>query len=254
MSLVTLTTDFGVGNYVAQVKGVLLSLNPTIRIVDVSHDVAPGDVREAAYLVETFVPAFPEASVHVVVVDPGVGSDRRAIAAYLAGRILVGPDNGVFTAFLDAAQEIREITNRDLFLPEVSSTFHGRDVFAPVAAHLAGGGDLATVGPPLEGDPIRVPDLLTEGEEGVVLSVDRFGNLITSFPSSLLEERPEATLAGPAATLGARHIFFSDAEPGVDFLYAGSGGRIEVARNGESAADALGWGRGTALRFAEAAE
>ena len=241
MPLLTLTTDFGEGVYVAQVKGVLLSLLPGVEIVDVSHSIAPGDVLEAAYVVETAIPAFPEDSTHVVVVDPGVGTERRAVALRFAKRSLVAPDNGVLTAFLDAAEEIREITEPALFLPEVSATFHGRDVFAPVAAQLAGGAPLAAVGPVLEGEPVRLAELHAEGAEGVVLTVDRFGNLITSFGAESAAEG--AVLAGPDAEITQVVRTFGDAEPGRPFLYAGSGGRREVAVRAGSAGAALGGGR-----------
>jgi hypothetical protein len=250
--LITLTTDFGEGTYVAQVRGVLLSLMPEARIEDACHSIAPGDVLEAAYVLETVIPAYPEGSVHLCVVDPGVGGTRRPIAAAFAGRMLVGPDNGVFTAFLPKCEEVREITNVALFLPEVSATFHGRDVFAPVAAQLAAGLPLPIVGPALAGPPILLPDLRTEGSEGVVVHVDRFGNLVTSFPASLLADRPGAVLSGPGRGVAGRARTFCEAEPGKPFLYAGSGGRIEVAVPGRSAAAELSWGRGTALALREA--
>jgi S-adenosylmethionine hydrolase len=245
MPLITLTTDFGEGAYVAQVKGVILSLLPDARIVDATHSIAPGDVLEAAYVVETILPAFPAESTHLVVVDPGVGTDRRAIAVRYAGRNLVAPDNGVLTAFLEPPAEIREITETSLFLPEVSPTFHGRDVFAPVAAHLAGGASFSIVGPVLDGEPVTLPDLTSEGEAGVVLTVDRFGNVITSFPAEAAGEG--VALSGPGAEVSETARTFGEAEPSRPFLYAGSGGRIEVAVPGGSAAEALEWDRGTRL-------
>lgn len=249
--LITLTTDFGDGAYVAQVRGVILSVLPEARIEDVCHTVAPGDVREAAYVLEAAVPAFPEPAVHVAVVDPGVGTERRALAVAFAGRTLVGPDNGVLTPFLDGADEIRVLENRDLFLPEVSATFHGRDVFAPVAARLAGGLPFARVGPVLPVEPVRLADLLSAGDSGTVLHVDRFGNLVTSFPAEILARRPAAALVGPGAEVRARARTFGEAGPGAPFVYEGSGGRLEVAVAGGSAAEALGWGRGTAVGFRE---
>lgn len=254
MPLVTLTTDFGPGAYVAQVKGVLLSLAPDLSIIDVSHEVGAGDVLEAAYLVETIVPAFPEGTLHLVVVDPGVGTTRRAIAARYARRILVGPDNGVFTAFLPHADEVREITNKALFLPDVSSTFHGRDLFAPVAAHLAAGAELSIVGPRLEGDPVLLRDLYSDGDRGLVLAVDRFGNIVTSFPADVLAERPNVYLAGTGGVVRERATTFGTAEGGLPFLYAGSGGRIQIAVAGRSAAELLGWERGSPVTLVEDGE
>lgn len=247
MSLMTLTTDFGATEYVAQMKGVILSLLPSANVVDVSHEIPPGDVRAAAYVVEVAVPAFPPESVHVVVVDPGVGTDRRALAVRFAGRTLVGPDNGCLTAFLDRAEAVHEITNSGLFLPEVSATFHGRDIFAPVGAFLAGGGELSAVGPPLEGEPVRAPDFASDGDEGVVLHVDRFGNLVTSFPAGVLDADVE--LSGPGVRVATRVRTFADAEGPGPFLYGGSGGRLEVAVNGGRAEDRLGWHAGTPVRL-----
>ncbi|MEN8151965.1 MAG: SAM-dependent chlorinase/fluorinase, partial [Planctomycetota bacterium] len=173
--------------------------------------------------------------------------DRRCLAVRFAGRTLVGPDNGCLTAFLDRATAIHEITNGELYLPEVSSTFHGRDLFAPVAAFLAGGGELAAVGPAFEGEPVRVPELRASGDEGVVLHVDRFGNLITNFPAAVLDEG--VGLSGPGVLLSTRLRTFAEAEGAEPFLYAGSGGRLEVAVNGGRAEDRLGWHAGTAIRL-----
>jgi S-adenosylmethionine hydrolase len=250
--IITLTTDFGEGSYVAQMRGVILSLAPEAQIVDVTHHVASGDVRECAYILETVIPAFPEGSIHVAVVDPGVGTDRKALTVHFAGRTLLGPDNGVLTAFLARADTVREISEAALFLPEVSATFHGRDVFAPVAAHLANGVELAAVGPELEGAPAAVPDLYAEGDSGVVIHVDRFGNLITSFPSGALDARPSAGIAAGEVLVTRRARTFGEAEPERPFLYAGSGGRIEVGVRGDSAADRLGWGQGTRLTLLDA--
>jgi S-adenosyl-L-methionine hydrolase (adenosine-forming) len=251
--LITLTTDFGDGAYVAQMKGVILSLMPEARLVDVTHHVGAGDVREGAYLLECTVPAFPEESVHLAVVDPGVGTERRALAVRFARRTLLGPDNGLLTAFLGVADEIREITAESLFLPEVSPTFHGRDIFAPVAVHLAAGAALASVGPELLSPPVTLPELRAEGSEGLILHVDRFGNLITSFPSEILIDRPDAILTGPEGAVSQRAVTFGEAEPGVPFLYSGSGGRLEVAVAGGSAAKILGWGRGAELGLVDEA-
>lgn len=250
MALITLTTDFGVGEYTAQMKGVILSLLPGCSVVDVSHGVGMGDVLEAAYVLELAVPAFPADSVHVVVVDPGVGTDRRALAVRFAGRTIMGPDNGCLSAFLDGAEAIHEITSTELFLPEVSATFHGRDIFAPVAAFLAGGGEISAVGPALGAEPIRLRELWADGEEGIILHVDHFGNLITNFPASVLDEG--VTLSGPGALVINRVRTFAESDGPGAVLYAGSGGRMEVAVNGGRAVDALNWPRGTALTLERA--
>jgi len=247
MPLMTLTTDFGATEYVAQMKGVILSLLPSANVIDVSHEIPPGDVRAAAYVAEVAVPAFPQDSVHLVVVDPGVGTDRCALAVRFAGRTIVGPDNGCLTAFLDGATAIHEITNEELHLPEVSATFHGRDIFAPVAAFLAGGGEISATGPVFDRDPVRVPDLWADGEEGVILHVDRFGNLVTNFPASVLDEG--GRLSGPGVLLEEHVRTFAEADGTDPFLYGGSGGRLEVAVNGGSAEAHLGWHRGTTVQL-----
>jgi S-adenosylmethionine hydrolase len=179
-----------------------------------------------------------------------VGTGRRALAVAWAGRVLVGPDNGILTAFLDRPDEIRVLENESLFLPDVSPTFHGRDVFAPVAARLAGGLPFKEVGPVLSDAPVLLDDLETLGDRGVVLHVDRFGNLVTSFPAETLLSRPGAKLEGPDAVVEARAKTFLEAEPGEPFLYAGSGGRLEVAVPLGSASRHLGWDRGTPVTFA----
>jgi hypothetical protein len=254
MTLVTLFTDFGAGFYVAQMKGVILSLAPDAVIVDATHEISPGDVLEAAYVVENVVPAFPEESIHVVVVDPGVGTSRKSIVARFARRILVAPDNGVLTAFLPHADEVRELTNEALYLPEVSATFHGRDVFAPVAAQLALGVELEVVGPEFAGPPVSLPELYAAGDEGRVLFVDHFGNLVTNFSAELLSARPSAVVTGPGHRIATRARTFGEAPAGTPFLYAGSGGRLEIALCGGSAAEQLAWTRGTRLELAEGAE
>jgi len=250
MALITLTTDFGVGEYTAQVKGVILSLLPGATLVDVSHGIGMGDVTGAAYVMELAVPAFPEGSVHVVVVDPGVGTDRRALAVRFAGRTIIGPDNGCLTPFLDGAVAIHEITSAELFLPEVSATFHGRDIFAPVAAFLAGGGELTAVGPELDAEPVRVADLWASGDTGMVLHVDHFGNLITNFPSAVLKD--DLALAGPGDRLSKKVRTFAETEGPGAVLYAGSGGRLEIAVNGGRAVETLNWPRGTELKLERA--
>ena len=174
-----------------------------------------------------------------------MGTNRRALAIRFAGRTIVGPDNGCLTAFLDGAEAIHEITSTELFLPDVSATFHGRDIFAPVAAYVAGGGEISAVGPALEAEPVRLRELWAGGNEGIVLHVDHFGNLITNFPASVLEEG--VTLSGPGARLDTQVRTFAESDGPDAVLYAGSGGRLEIAINGGRAADTLNWPRGTGL-------
>ncbi|NBD35651.1 MAG: hypothetical protein GVY30_06595, partial [Chloroflexi bacterium] len=184
--LISLTTDFGIQDaYVGIMKGVMARIAPSAPLVDITHTVPPQDVRAAAYLLWTALPYFPEESVHLVVVDPGVGTQRRAIAARTAWGTLVGPDNGVFSYLwaATAPQQVVALQNTAYQRPQVSQTFHGRDIFAPAAAHLARGVPLAELGPAVS-DLVRLPAprLTVSGTrlEGEVLHIDHFGNVITS--------------------------------------------------------------------------
>jgi hypothetical protein len=184
--LISLTTDFGLEDaYVGVMKGVMASIAPDVPLVDVTHSIPAQDLRSAAYVLWNALPYFPAESVHLVVVDPGVGTSRRAIASRLPWGYVVGPDNGVFSYVWAAAppEAIVELTNPNYLRPTMSATFHGRDVFAPVAAHLARGMALEELGDPVS-DPVRLslPALDVDDEEvrGEVLYVDHFGNAITS--------------------------------------------------------------------------
>src|SRR5215471_82355 len=144
--IITLTTDFGLSDpFVGIMKGVIFGIVPGAKVVDITHDIGSYDVLEGAFLIESAYRYFPEGTVHVVVVDPGVGSARRPIAAAAHGHVFVGPDNGVLSAVFE--NEVYHITNRRLFLDSVSQTFHGRDIFSPVAAYIAKGAPIESVGP-----------------------------------------------------------------------------------------------------------
>lgn len=268
--LVALLTDFGRQDaYVGAMKGVLLGLLPDAAIVDLSHEVPPQDVHAAAFLLETCVDAFPSHTVYLCVVDPGVGTRRRALALETPLGCFVGPDNGVFSYVLARFGRPRrgpqrvppptrpaaappgvaafQITNRALFRPMVSTTFHGRDVFAPVAARLAGGLPAAEVGPALGRVQAFVPpspQWVPRGVEGCVVHVDHYGNLITNLRPEDLPARPAFHLGG--ITLQGLSRTYQD---GPELLaLVGSSGRVEVAaRNGNAAAQ-LGLGRWAPVR------
>jgi S-adenosylmethionine hydrolase len=204
--VITLTTDFGQqDSYVGTMKGVMLSICPDATLVDITHEVRPQAVRQAAYLLSTAVPYFAPGTVHLVVVDPGVGSERRAIAVKSSRAIYVAPDNGVLDMALaqDPARRAVSIANPDVRLPSVSATFHGRDIFAPAAAHLACGTD------PLQmGEPIPLTSLVSQPSlqvqrradgslSGQILHMDHFGNLITNFHEPLTVD-PLVVLIGQA--------------------------------------------------------
>src|SRR5450631_3340242 len=185
--LITFTTDFGLSDhFVGVMKGVVAGIAPAARVVDISHNVAPYNVTEAAFIIAEAWPYFPKRTVHVVVVDPGVGSARRPILAEAGGHFFIAPDNGVLSMVFDAApHKVRVISNPKFMRREISRTFHGRDVFAPVAAHLAKGAQPATFGKLIH-DYVRTWSARPspKGKDswhGTILKVDRFGNLITNF-------------------------------------------------------------------------
>jgi S-adenosylmethionine hydrolase len=250
--LVTFLSDFGAGSgYPAQVKGEVLRRLPDATLVDLSHDVAPFDVLGGALLLEACVPRFPEAAVHLAVVDPGVGTQRRPLCVVdPEGRRLVGPDNGLFTPFLGTGSAAILLADPGIVPRDPSPTFHGRDLFAPVAAWLAGGGSPDRLGPRV-GDPLRldwpVPVRTADALEGRCLAADPFGNLATSIRRSDL-----ATSTVAAVTIGARTVrlvaTFGEAEPGELLALWGSGGRLEIAVREGSAARVLGVGRGAPVR------
>ncbi len=247
MSLITLTTDFGLADsYVGVMKGVILGIDPTATIVDISHDIAPQDVREAAYVVYTAYPYFPPDTVHVVVVDPGVGSQRRAIALRTAQACFVAPDNGVLSYVLarEGMKEAVSLTHSRYHRPIVSHTFHGRDIFAPVAAHLARGVSLTELGEPLTEIvtfSLPQPQVLPNRDViGHVLHVDRFGNLI-------LDVREGDFILGGGIVLevAGRRIqglgrTFTDVPAGELVAYIGSSGHLEIALREGNAAQLLG--------------
>jgi S-adenosylmethionine hydrolase len=250
--LFTLTTDFGAGSgYPAQLKGVLLSAVPGAEIVDVSHEVPRHDVLAGALLLEACLPWFPPAAVHLAVVDPGVGTPRRALCVRdLAGRTLVAPDNGLLTPFLgEGARAFAIEPGRAVPAPR-SATFHGRDLFAPAAAFVARGGEPSALGAPVS-DPVRLPWPAAErrGTEvlGETLAADSFGNVVTSIR--------EGDLGGGAVVeveVGGRRArwvrTYGEASPGELLLLVGSGGRLEVAIREGSAAATLGRPRGIPVR------
>ncbi len=254
-AIVTLTTDFGVRDpWVAEMKGVILGIaraaRQTIELVDVTHEVAPHEVVEGALALEAAAPFFPPGTVHVAVVDPGVGTARRAIAVAAREQVFIGPDNGLFTPFLAGADwKAWEVTNAEYRLPAVSRTFHGRDVFAPAAAHVAIGVDPARLGPPVT-DPVRLawPEARTLAGRvaGTVIHVDRFGNLVTSIRAAAVERvagaRAMVSVAGCSVPLVGT---YGELAPGGVGALVGSSGRLEIAVREGSAARFLKARRGT---------
>lgn len=209
--ILTLTTDFGTKDgFVGTLKGVIWRICPEAQIADISHEISPQNVLEGAFALWRAYAFFPTGTIHVAVVDPGVGTSRRPIAARMGGNNFVGPDNGLFTPMYQDAEkkgwpvEIIHLTNQKYFLPEVSRTFHGRDIFAPVAAHLANGVPIADLGPAIT-DPVRLtmpkPEKTPEGWHAHITVVDVFGNCTTDLPAAALVERDRVTFR-----LGGREV------------------------------------------------
>lgn len=246
-ALVTLTTDFGTrDSYVAQLKGVLLRLGPPgLQILDLSHDIGAHAVREGAFFLRGALPQFPPGTIHVAVIDPGVGSARRPIAIATSGQLLVGPDNGLFGWLLGPDARAHEIA-RDRGEDAVSATFHGRDVFAPAAARLARGTPLHELGAGVR-DPVRLawpePVVSGAGVRGEVVHVDRFGNLITNVTRELLPRAPLQVRLG-RRKLGGLRDHYAQVRVGTLLALVGSSGLLEVAVREGSAHDRTGAGVG----------
>jgi S-adenosylmethionine hydrolase len=278
MSIITLTTDFGTSDsYVGTMKGVILSIAPNVTLVDITHEIAPQHIRQAAYVLYAAAAYFPPGTIHLAVVDPGVGSQRRALVVRTSKGFLVGPDNGLFTLFLadEPGAECHALTQPAFRLPHVSATFHGRDVFAPAAAHLAhrlGPSEAQGARTSLPHDP-ETPrrytaqnDLLTLEEWGPriydpvtftipkparqpdgswlghVLYADHFGNLITSLTDDLLTH-----ISGAEISVGQRRIAgikrtYTEAAPGDLIALVGSSGHVEISVVNGHAAQSLGLG------------
>ena len=251
--LFTLLTDYGAGSgYPAQVKGVLLAALPDARLVDVSHEVPRHDVLAGALLLEACVPWFPRAAIHVAVVDPGVGTARRALCVVdPEGRRFVAPDNGLLTPFLGPGARTVAVAPGGLLPPPRSATFHGRDLFAPAAVLLARGEDPSALGAEVD-DPVRLPwprAQVSPGEvRGETLAADPFGNVATSIRGTDLP--PGAAVARvEAGGRQARWVrTFGEGRPGELLALVGSSGRVELAVDGASAAALLGATRGIAVR------
>jgi S-adenosylmethionine hydrolase len=246
--IVTLLTDFGTADsYVAEMKGVILSRSPAAVLVDITHSIRPGDIRSAAYVLGRTWHQFPGGTIHLAVVDPGVGTSRAALAFRAHGHYFVGPNNGVFTpVFHDA--EVEAVV---LPIPEgASPTFHGRDVFAPAAGALAGSADLSALGEPFSGIPERLaytePHYEGKSIVGEIVYIDRFGCLITNLTTELIP--PYATMEVEDLDLGPLRRTFDDVTNGGLLAYVGSGGAIEIAVRNGSAARRLGIGIGGRVR------
>jgi len=246
--IVTLTTDFGSGSaYIAQMKGVILSIHRDVVLVDVTHDIPPQAVRHGALTLDDACWRFPPGSIHVAVVDPGVGTDRAILLAEIEGHWFIAPDNGLLSlASFGRASQFRRLTNARFWLPDVSATFHGRDIMAPAAAHLAAGAPPAEFGPvvpaPLQLDWPR-PEFVGKECRGEVLIVDSFGNVVTNITANELARFGRSgELEVQIGATCVRGIVQSYAErpPGTIVALVGSSGRLEIAVVNGHAARELG--------------
>jgi S-adenosylmethionine hydrolase len=255
--IVTLITDFGISDHFTGVmKGVILGICPAAEIVDITHQVSAFEITEAAFVIAEAYRYFPKKTVHLIVVDPGVGTARRPIVAEAAGQRFVAPDNGVLSMlYAREKHKVRAVTAERLFLKPVSRTFHGRDVFAPTAAHLAKGLPPARLGRLIEDYcRLRFAEPARSGKriwQGTILKTDHFGNLITNlhiaeFP--VLETRPFRLICGQVS-LTHLNATFAEGAPGQPLLVVGSSGYLEVVTNQGSAAKILGCATGSPVEL-----
>ena len=256
--IITLTTDFGTSDaYVGIMKGVILGINPSVQVVDLTHAIPPQDIYEAAFTIHSAYRYFPRGTIHTVVVDPGVGSDRQAMVCEIDGAFFVCPDNGVLGYLLqdiDGSAESRinvvAIENPAYCLPEVSNTFHGRDIFAPVAAHLSCGVPLADIGSPVKNLvhlPIPIPEISGNTIIGQIVKIDRFGNAITNISASaLVGEASGYEINVQGTRLTRLNRTYAESAVGEPLAIIGSSGLLEIAINGSSAEKQLGLKRGDA--------
>ncbi len=263
--MITLLTDFGTTDYfVPAVKGVILTLQPAAQIIDLTHDIPAQDIQHAAFTLGACYRYFPPGTIHLAVVDPGVGSARRPIVAQAGQHFFVGPDNGLFSFVYAREPQVRvyHATRPEFQRPQPSATFHGRDVFAPLAAWLARGIHPASFGPEI-GDYVRLaipqPQVgaRTNTITGEIIHIDRFGNCLTNFTANELPlavalgvTPPVLHLAGQSVTQFGTH-FAQAAQPEQLFAYLGSAGYWEVALWQESAAERFRIARGAQVILAE---
>jgi len=261
-AIITLTSDFGTKDaFAASVKGVILKINPQAQIVDISNDIGPQDIWEAAFTLRTAYSHFPKGTIHLAVVDPGVGSGRRPIIVVTESFYFVGPDNGLFSLIYQEAERIRvhHITSAHYFLPNPGPTFHGRDIFAPVAGWLAKGIPSGNFGEEIT-DYVKlnipVPKISPNSIEGHIIHIDRFGNIITNITylniKALVSEGME--LGDATVSCGGREIkglrkYYAEAAPGEPGAIINSSGALEIFMFKQNAKTALSVKRGDPVRL-----
>jgi len=262
MSIITLLTDFGTKDaYAGIMKGVILSVNPSAVIVDITHHIDPQDVIQAAYIIKSSYRYFPEGTVHVMVVDPGVGSDRAIVALEMVGHIFLAPDNGILTLLMDEGKisSIVRVENTRYFLESMSQTFHGRDIFAPVGAHLCRGMDIKKLGSPLDRQNlvhlrIRKPYISNNNQlVGTVVSFDRFGNCISNIDVNYIKKFSEIDsgrmleIKIGKTTITGLSLSYVDTTFRSPLAIIGSFGYLEIALNKGNAKRYLGIEKGDTI-------
>lgn len=253
--LVTFTSDFGIQDwFVGVVHGAIHAVCPGATVIDITHAIPPGLVGRGAFVLETAAPDFPLGTIHLAVVDPGVGTERRALAVKAHGQYFVGPDNGLLEWALSAPDaEVHALTEERFFRAPVSQTFHARDIFAPCAAHLAAGAGLAQLGPRVS-DPRRLTRATVRPRDGALIGrivfIDRFGNALTDLHAYEIQRHfPAAGDAGIQVSVGGRTIrglarAYGDSPVGTLVAIVGSSGALEIAQVGGHATERLGLGEG----------
>ncbi len=253
-NLISLTTDFGlVDGFVGVLKGVILSINPQAQCVDITHEIPPQNIEQGAWVLSNSLAYFPPAAIHLCIVDPGVGSKRRALAIRVGETVLIGPDNGVLSPAVQMLEKVRgveaqafQLDKPRFCLPRVSTTFHGRDIFSPCAAHISRGVPLEEVGSPAgEWINLALPRPLRREDGalvGHVIHIDRYGNVVTDIDQQTIQSlsgRPLEVHIGGRSIPGLVSTY-SDVEPGEFAALVGSPWKLEIARRNGNAAQALG--------------
>lgn len=254
-NVITLTTDFGLQDYyVSAMKAVILGIAPEVRVVDISHDIPSQDIMAGSWILRNSALLFPSGTVHTIVVDPGVGTDRKAIALQIEDHYFVGPDNGIFSLLTEEYDyKAVSLTNKKYWRDETSKTFHGRDIFAPVAAHLSQGVALEELGEPLDELVTyrwTVPIADKDGLQGMVIHIDKFGNLVTNLSESLIED----VIDGKNVKIYVGNTILDEIVPtfgsvpdGEPAAFIGSSGMLEVGINKGNAEQMLGVQKGAQI-------
>lgn len=234
MSIITLTTDFGNDDpFDGVMKGVILNISPNVRIVDLTHNISPQDIYQANFLLSACYEYFPKGTIHICVVDPGVGSYRKPVLIETKNYLFIGPDNGLFTSILEKEEVLTvvELNEKKYWLPNISQTFHGRDIFAPVAAHLANGISVKDLGKEIKSKDLIKIELnkykkSEEGFAGIIQYIDHFGNLISNIPNDSINEKVSGNIKNQSFTGLVQN--FAEAEKNKLTAIKGSSGYIEI--------------------------